>query len=485
VDVAGLVAPRVRHVPEFDDDSLGVECVEFARSLGLGLDPWQEDWVKAVNHRRRGGWASFENGLCTARQQGKNVCVEAVELFDVFERQVPLTIHSGHDWSITMESFNRVVAIIESNPDLERRVDKVLRSHAAEGFNLVGGGRMRFRTRSRGGGRGWSCSTITFDESNFLAEFGAQSLLPALRSQKDARVLYIGTALDALTQKDCLVWARLRERARQGEDQNLMWMEWSTTFFDAEGNELGPDRLTADQLDDQEHWLEATPAAPHRVSLEHLALERRSMSPRAFAIELLGVHDPPSLTGADALPIGLADWQSLAEPGSEILRGSPVCFAVDVGPDLRTSICVAGRRVDGRLHVELVDSRPGTKWVPARLAVLEAQHETHEVVMDAYGFARNLADEIEEAGVPLRRLETSDATAACATLISLIGEDQLRHLGDPDLLRALEGASTRSYGDAWLWARRTSSADVTALVAATNALHAAAASPEDVTINIW
>jgi hypothetical protein len=485
VDIETLVAPRVCHVPEFDDDSLGVECVEFARSVGLTLDPWQEEWVKAVNHRRKGGWASFENGLCTPRQCGKNVCVEAVELFDVFERRVPLTIHSGHDWSITMESFNRVLAIIENNPAFERRVDKVLRSHAAEGFNLKDGGRMRFRTRSRGGGRGWSCSTLGFDEANFLAEFGAQSLLPALRSQKDARVLYIGTALDALTQKDCLVWARLRDRAVRGKDESLMWMEWSTAFFDTEGNELGPDRLSVEQLDDRKRWLEATPAAPHRVSLEHLELESRSMLPRAFAIELLGVHDPPSLTGADALPIPLADWQSLADTGSEILSGSPVCFAVDVGPDLHTSIAAAGRRVDGRLHVELVDSRPGTKWVPARLAVLEAQHEVFEIVLDTYGFARNLADDIQEAGVPLRRFETSDATAACATLISLIGEDQLRHLGDPDLLRALEGAATRTYGDAWLWARRTSTADVTPLVAATNALHAAVGSPEDSEIHIW
>jgi len=70
-------------------------------------------------------------------------------------------------------------------------------------------------------------------------------------------------------------------------------------------------------------------------------------------------------------------------------------------------------------------------------------------------------------------------------LISLIGEDQLRHLGDPDILLALDGAATRSYGDAWLWARRTSTADVTPLVAATNALHAAVASPEDTESNIW
>jgi hypothetical protein len=149
------------------------------------------------------------------------------------------------------------------------------------------------------------------------------------------------------------------------------------------------------------------------------------------------------------------------------------------------TICAAGRRVDGRFHVELVDSRPGTKWVPARLAVLEAEHPTHEIVLDAYGFTRNLADEIEEAGVPLRRLETSDVTAACATLISLVGEDQLRHLGDPDLLglwmaRRHAPSATPGCGRAgrpsrtsrrW-WPRRTR-------------LHAAVASPEDFEITIW
>jgi hypothetical protein len=48
--------------------------------------------------------------------------------------------------------------------------------------------------------------------------------------------------------------------------------------------------------------------------------------------------------------------------------------------------------------------------------------------------------------------------------------------------RALEGAATRTYGDARLRARRTSTADVTPLVAATNALHAAGGSPEDTAI---
>jgi hypothetical protein len=478
VDVASLVVPpRVCHLPEYDDDSLGVEAVEFARSLGLQLDPWQEMFLSASLHRRKGRWASFENVLETPRQCGKNVVLEARELFALFVLEMDFVIHSGHDWAVTMQSFDRVLAILEDNPELDRRVAKKLRSHASEGFNLEAGGRMRFRTRSRGGGRGFSCDLLTFDEANFLPDFAVASLLPSLRAKQDAQVLYAGTAADQLTQKDSVVLARLRERALAGEDQGLLYMEWSTVFEDEDGNELGPDRVTAEMAADQAKWLEATPAAPQRVSLEHLELEFRSMSLRNFLTECLGVGDWPSTTGEAPLPIALEDWGLLIDPKSK--PQSPVCLGVDVGPNLQTSIALAGRRLDGLTHVEVIDSRPGTSWVPARLAQLDARHEPWEICIDPYGFAAPLADQIEAAGVRLRRLKAGDVTAACGTLLGLVTEAQLRHLGDPDLLKALQTASTRPLGDSWCWARRSSAADITTLVASTIAVWSAQGSPQD------
>jgi hypothetical protein len=79
----------------------------------------------------------------------------------------------------------------------------------------------------------------------------------------------------------------------------------------------------------------------------------------------------------------------------------------------------------------------------------------------------------------LRRLKASEVTAACGTLLGLVTEAQLRLLGDPDLLKARQNASTRPLGDSWCWARRSSSSDITTLVASTIAVWSVQGSPDD------
>jgi hypothetical protein len=80
---------------------------------------------------------------------------------------------------------------------------------------------------------------------------------------------------------------------------------------------------------------------------------------------------------------------------------------------------------------------------------------------------------------PAFRWLSKSAVAECwDTVVRLAGPDEDHLPVDPR-------SGTRAYGDAWLWARRTSTADVTPLVAATNALHAAVGSPEDTEIHIW
>jgi hypothetical protein len=46
----------------------------------------------------------------------------------------------------------------------------------------------------------------------------------------------------------------------------------------------------------------------------------------------------------------------------------------------------------------------------------------------------------------------------------------LRHLGTPELDAAVAGAITRPLGDAWAWSRKSSSVDISPLVASTMAL---------------
>jgi len=62
---------------------------------------------------------------------------------------------------------------------------------------------------------------------------------------------------------------------------------------------------------------------------------------------------------------------------------------------------------------------------------------------------------------------TREVAAACGALVDAAKQDQLRHLGQTELNTAIDGARTRPLGDAWAWARKHSSADISPLVAVT------------------
>jgi hypothetical protein len=81
--------------------------------------------------------------------------------------------------------------------------------------------------------------------------------------------------------------------------------------------------------------------------------------------------------------------------------------------------------------------------------------------------------------VPVRGLDGPEHAQACGRFVDAVNEETLRHLGSLDLLNAIRAAKTRSLGDRWAWSRKSSSADISPLVAATLALWAAMGQPDD------
>jgi hypothetical protein len=93
-----------------------------------------------------------------------------------------------------------------------------------------------------------------------------------------------------------------------------------------------------------------------------------------------------------------ADWRALADADSSPVE--PVAFAADVTPDRAApAIGVAGLRADGLEHAEVVDHRPGTRWVVARLVDLHGCWRPCAVVVDDTGPAGSLIAPLEAAGV--------------------------------------------------------------------------------------
>ena len=125
--------------------------------------------------------------------------------------------------------------------------------------------------------------------------------------------------------------------------------------LDEEGREVSPDALTEEFLDDELNIRAGNPAlGSGRLTLSSIALERRALSSRAYAVERLSCGDRPTGVAQDQGPISLALWLELEDEDSSALE--PLTLAVDINPAGRASFSVAGFRDDGAVHVGCVAS---------------------------------------------------------------------------------------------------------------------------------
>jgi phage terminase large subunit-like protein len=263
--------------------------------------------VAAVRRRRvdaanPGRWTYPEVGLNVARQNGKGAIIEARAIGQLYlvenENPHPLTIYSAHNFDTSLEHFRRIQFLIEESPKLaadllSRRGAKkygVTTGKGNEGIELSGNRRLRFRTRTKGGGRGFSSDCLFLDEAMFISEEVHGALLPIV-SARGGQVWYLGSAVDQEIHEHGVVFARVRERGIRGDDPELAYFEWSA----GNGSPEEDDPDSVGDLADQAAWAQANPALGVRITPQAVDLERRSMDRRTFAVERLGVGVGPEL----------------------------------------------------------------------------------------------------------------------------------------------------------------------------------------------
>jgi hypothetical protein len=202
------------------------------------------------------------------------------------------------------------------------------------------------------------------------------------------------------------------------------------------------------------------------------------MDPRGWIVERLGIGAWPDTSGVAAAPLTGEEWNELCDRDSE--QVGEIVLAFDIGPDRRTALVVCGRRgLDDLLHVELLDSRPGSGWLQERLEYLDARYDVREIIADDYGGNRPLLRALTEAGMNVRAITGAEHVAACSKLLDLVAEQGFRHIGQLELLAALRGAKSKPVGDAWCWSRKASSGDAALVVAMTLALAVGSEIPVD------
>lgn len=426
-----MTAPTFHRVPE-GDETTGREAVDLARAYGVPLDDWQADVVAGVLRESGGGWAASQAGLVVGRQNGKGQILLALELAGLllFGEQV---LHTAHAVRTSSDAFRRLWRVVESHDDLARMVKRHSQMIGAEYVELTSGARIAFTTRSATAGRGLSIDRLVVDEAEDLPAAEVGALAPTVFSRPKAQSLYVGTAPGPM--HDAEAFATMRRAAHDGLNPRLAWWEWCA--------EYGHD------VDDREMWVRVNPAvATGRVDVQAILDDRAVLPVDQFRAERLSMWLP---AGSAAVFDGTT-WDDLEDADSQPVED--VTVALDAPPSRESAtVCLAGRRADGLLHVEWYETRDGVTWLPEWVRE-RLSGKVRAVVIDA----RNPLAELDwhAAGVRPTIAGTRDVAAAAGGMFDAVAGKQVRHRGQVELSRGVLGARQRPMigGQAFGWDRK-------------------------------
>lgn len=435
---------------------------------GKTLDPSQRLTVQVMMAQRTDGvWAAQTTGREMARQNGKGDEAEVVELWGLVQRAEAI-LHTIHDAVLlATETQQRMIGVLESHPDLRRKVKRKWTGTGQQMIEMRNGGVIWYRTRTGAGGRGVdNIDRLVVDEAQHATSEQLAAMTPTLLVNPNPQLNVIGTA--GLPNRSEWWWT-IRKRALSDDPGAFGYVghtaEMVSLDVDGRVEQQAPD------ASDRSTWWAANPAlhAGRGQGIDFLEENYRNLGPVMFAQEHLCVWAPPA-DGTSSGPIDPAHFASLADI-TVLPDPSDVSLALDVTPDLGwATLAAAGWRPDGFGFVTVVDTRPGTAWVVDRCATASENAGGRAITVVRGTPAAAFVDDLMAAGVPVDVMTPPQFAESTGRFIEAAKSSRLRHDGNPRLLGALRVAVAKESGDgAVAWSRRTSTADITQIAAATAA----------------
>lgn len=449
----------------------------------LAIDQWEHYSRKRLDASQRvavelmmaegadGRWAARSTGRAMPRQNGKGDEVEVVEFFGLTQRGEAI-LHTAHEIPTAKSAHLRMVALLDhrdfrgrldakyGNGNFEIQLPVKRGGHVDRGDP---GGIVVYRTRTAGGGRGLDdISRLVVDEAQHAQPEQLASSMPTLMVNPNPQRNFVGTS-GILGKSDW--WWTMRLRALRGDCDGFGYLEHS-----AERVELNRDGRvvsTPPVAEDEAAWALANPSFGDRLTRDELMEELKSLGPELFSREHLGVWDPFDDGVGGLVPFDA--WLAAVDP--ETRAAAALSYGLSVSVDgAWAAVASAGLRADGRLHVTSVRHERSTEWVVAALVELQGRKRVPIRVNPAGAegaFVRPLVD----AGVEVIEVAGRDYMQGCGEVLDAVRNDRLRHLGQPELDRAVAAATRRDVGKegGWVWAQ-SGSVDISPLKAVSLAL---------------
>lgn len=438
-------APSVRH-------NAWEDVADLCAAYGLVLDDWQEEVLRAgLGERADGRWAARQVGISTPRQNGKTMLIVARVLAGLLLFDERVIIVSAHRQDTARETFFRLVQIIEDNPEIDELVDFIARSEMREFIRMKSGQEVRFKARSSGSGRGFSCDCLMLDEAQILGSAAWSAILPTMSARPNPQVWLLGTP--PTESDDGEVFTRIRSAGIEGRASQVAYLEWSAS----------PD----DDPSAVETWAKANPAFGLRIHRDAIQAEFETMSREQFAEERLGIWHGD---GQYRPVISPELWRNSFDVATDGVR--PDAIAVDMSHAGEISVAACWR--NGELaHAEEIwagnNSMAAVEWIASRV------NKRMPVVVDNASPAAALVPDLKAQRLNVFQTSAWDMAKASQMAVNRINTASLTHGGQDAVTDALKGARKRPIRDAggWGWDRRDESVNIAPLVAWTLAAYGA------------
>lgn len=429
--------------------TLGARVAKIAKRLGTPFMPWQQ-FVADVGLEL----VETDSGLLiparrevivtVPRQNGKTTIVLSWEMDRALNwhirQRIVYTAQTGND--ARKKLLEDQVPMIDASP-FKAALAHVRRVNGAEGLNFKGGSQLDVLASGKASGHGRTIGLGVVDEAfDDTDDRREGAMLPAMATVPDAQLFVCSTmGTDAST-----YWNRKVDAGRDAvfnnfDDGEIAYFEWSA-----------PDDA---DIDDPKVWEACMPAYGITIGERVVRHARQTMTEGEFRRAFLNQR-----TAAEDAVFPPDVWNAV---NGDYAPSGKLLFAIDCNPE-RTSSAIAVASVDGTC--EVIEHDQGTSWLVAQ-AVQKAKRFGVAVAYDPHGPAGVFGDELEKQGVKTIKLTGENFAHACSYFFDGVVDKKLRIRSHAGLNAAVGAAQKRVSGDAWTWARRMSTSDLSPLVAIT------------------
>ena len=443
-----MATPRVP-----DRQTYGTAVGKVARAFGAPLMPWQQalaDVAGEVVFDPDTGLPRMAHRVIVARvprRAGKSTLTLATAI------QRMLT-GRGIRCGYTAQTRTDAAAVLrdEWKPSLEASplapLLSIRLSNGAERLSVPRvNGATRILAPNHNAGHGSPLDLVIADEAwSFTAEQGEtfeSGVRPAMIDRPRLRQLWVISAAGTF---------------------ESTWLERFVGLLES-GQAAGVDYSADPDLDDLEDprvWARVHPAVGHRITLEDLTEERRTMPVNEFNRAFLGVTTS-AIAGPDLIPAdqwAAVRWLDPPEPAGAV----SVAFDVDLdGSYAALAACYTA--ADGFTYADVVAADVGTAWLDARIRPLRSRWRMGAVAHDNAGPAVDTAYRLGRAGIALDPFDARGWAAACQGLLTEVKDGTVRVGSSAVLDVAVKAAARRPLGDGWAISRRGSGGPVSPLTA--------------------